>query len=222
MGINKAALIDSMGSDLTVVNAARVSFNSHSDELTKKDIKLISFLSKHGHWSPFAHVQLTLRVKAPIFVARQLVKHQVGLTWNEISRRYVDTDIEFYEPKIWRKAADNVKQGSSDESSGWERWGLRIEKSMNSTQLALAEYFDAIDSGVCMEQARMLLPQSMMTEWYWTGSLVAFARIVSQRTHSTAQRETQEVALLIKQAIDNIPELKYSWGALTGKKEKSN
>ena len=209
----QATLIDSMGSDLTIVNAARVSFNSHSDALTDKDIRLISFLSKHGHWSPFAHVQLTLRVKAPIFVARQLVKHQVGLTWNEISRRYVDSDIEFYEPKVWRKAAENVKQGSSDESSGWEpRW----------SSMALAEYFDAIDSGVCMEQARMILPQSMMTEWYWTGSLVAFARIVEQRTHSTAQRETQEVALLIKQAIDNIPELKYSWGALTDKKEKSN
>jgi len=218
----QATLVDSMGSDLTVVNAARVSFNSHSDELNKKDKGLISFLSKHGHWSPFAHVQLTLRVKAPIFVARQLVKHQIGLTWNEISRRYVDSDIEFYEPKVWRKAAANVKQGSSDESSGWgPRWS-KVKNHMTAQQLALAEYFDAIDAGVCMEQARMLLPQSMMTEWYWTGSLVAFARIVEQRTHSTAQRETQEVALMIQHAIDNIPELKYSWGALTDKKEKSN
>jgi thymidylate synthase (FAD) len=154
-----------------------------------------------------------LRVKAPIFVARQL-EHQVTLTWNEISRRYVDTDIEFYEPKVWRKAAENVKQGSSDESSGWERWGSKVEKAMNSTQFALAEYEDAIASGVCMEQARMLLPQSMMTEWYWTGSLVAFARIVKQRTHSTAQRETQEVALLIKQEIDNVSGLNNSWSAL--------
>ena len=210
----KATLVDTMGSDLTVVNAARVSFNRTSDALTDKDIRLINFLSEHGHWSPFAHVQLTLRVKAPIFVARQLVKHQVGLTWNEISRRYVDTDIEFYEPVVWRKAAENVKQGSSDESSGWERWGSKVEKAMNSTQLALAEYEDAIASGVCMEQARMLLPQSLMTEWYWTGSLVAFARIVKQRTHSTAQLETQEVALLLKQEIDNVSGLKNSWSAL--------
>ena len=210
----KAKLVDTMGSDLTVVNAARVSFNSHSKELNRKDERLISFLAKHGHWSPFAHVILQFRMKAPIFVARQLVKHQVGLTWNEVSRRYVDTDIEFYEPKIWRKAADNVKQGSSDESSGWERWGSRIEKSMNSTQLALAEYEDAIASGVCMEQARMLLPQSMMTEWYWTGSLVAFARIVKQRTHSTAQLETQEVALLIKKALDEKETITHSWRAL--------
>ena len=210
----QAILVDSMGGDLTVVNAARVSFNSHSKELNRKDERLISFLAKHGHWSPFAHVILQFRMKAPIFVARQLVKHQVGLTWNEVSRRYVDTDIEFYEPKIWRKAADNVKQGSSDESSGWERWGSRIEKSMNSTQLALAEYEDAIASGVCMEQARMLLPQSMMTEWYWTGSLIAFARIVEQRTHSTAQLETQEVALLIKKALDEKETITHSWRAL--------
>jgi len=210
----QATLVNSMGGDLTVVNAARVSFNSHSKELNKKDERLISFLAKHGHWSPFAHVILQFRMKAPIFVARQLVKHQVGLTWNEVSRRYVDTNIEFYKPEVWRKAAENVKQGSSDESSGWERWGSRIEKTMNSTQLALAEYEDAIASGVCMEQARMLLPQSMMTEWYWTGSLIAFARIVKQRTHSTAQLETQEVALLIKKALDKKETITHSWRAL--------
>ena len=210
----QATLVNSMGGDLTVVNAARVSFNSHSKELNRKDERLISFLAKHGHWSPFAHVILQFRMKAPIFVARQLVKHQVGLTWNEVSRRYVDTNIEFYKPKVWRKAAENVKQGSSDESSGWERWGSRIEKTMNSTQLALAEYEDAIASGVCMEQARMLLPQSMMTEWYWTGSLIAFARIVKQRTHSTAQLETQEVALLIKKALDEKETITHSWRAL--------
>jgi thymidylate synthase (FAD) len=207
----QAILVDSMGNDLTVVNAARVSFNSHSDLLNTKDEGLITFLAKHGHWSPFAHVMLQFRMKAPIFVARQLVKHQVGLTWNEISRRYVDSDIEFYEPKVWRKAAANVKQGSSDESSGW---GPCFKGHMTSQQLALAEYFDAIDSGVCMEQARMLLPQSMMTEWYWTGSLVAFARIVKQRTHSTAQLETQEVALLIKKALDEKETITHSWRAL--------
>jgi len=210
----QATLVNSMGGDLTVVNAARVSFNSHSEELNRKDERLISFLAKHGHWSPFAHVILQFRMKAPIFVARQLVKHQVGLTWNEVSRRYVDTNIEFYKPKVWRKAAENVKQGSSDEASGWERWGSKVEKAMNSTQFALAEYEDAIASGVCMEQARMLLPQSMMTEWYWTGSLIAFARIVKQRTHSTAQLETQEVAFLIKKALDEKETITNSWRAL--------
>ena len=213
----QATLIASMGSDLTVVNAARVSFNSHSDELNKKDNGLITFLSKHGHWSPFAHVQLTLRVKAPIFVARQLVKHQVGLTWNEISRRYVDTDIEFYEPEVWRKAADSVKQGSSSEAI--QHNGVACDTYRRAMLKMTAEYKELLSMGVCMEQARMLLPQSLMTEWYWTGSMVAFARIVEQRTHSTAQRETQEIALMIKQAIDNIPELEYSWAALTDKKE---
>ena len=210
----QAILVDSMGDDLTVVYAARVSFHSHSDELNKKDKGLITFLAKQGHWSPFAHVMLQFRMKAPIFVARQLVKHQVGLTWNEVSRRYVDTDIEFYGPKVWRKAAENVKQGSSSEPSGWEPGWSNVSNTMTSQQLALAEYFDAIDSGVCMEQARMLLPQSMMTEWYWTGSLIAFARIVEQRTHSTAQLETQEVALLIKKALDEKETITHSWRAL--------
>jgi thymidylate synthase (FAD) len=205
-----------MGSDLTVVNAARVSFNSHSDELNKKDKGLISFLSKHGHWSPFAHVQLTLRVKAPIFVARQLVKHQVGLTWNEISRRYVDTDIEFYTPDEWRQAASDVKQGSG--SGILDDRKVKFDYSY-ALDTAYGIYEDMLEAEVCQEQARMVLPQSLMTEWYWTGSLVAFARIVEQRTHSTAQRETQEIALMIKQAIDNITELEYSWAALTDKKE---
>ena len=212
-----ADLVDSMGSDLTVANAARVSFGKHSNVLNNNDSKLITFLAKHGHWSPFAHVQLQFRIKAPLFVARQLGKHQVGLTWNEISRRYVDTDIEFYEPAYWREAADNVKQGSSSEAI--QHNGVACDTYRRAMLKMTAEYKSLLSMGVCMEQARMLLPQSMMTEWYWTGSMVAFARIVERRTHSTAQRETKEVVLLIKQAIDNIPELKYSWGALTDKKE---
>ena len=210
----KATLVDSMGGDLTTVNAARVSNNKHSILLDDPDKRLIGYLSREEHWSPFAHVIAQFRMKAPIFVARQLAKHQVGLTWNEISRRYVNTDIEFYKPEVWRKSAKSVKQGSSDEPSGWERWGSKVDKTMNSTQLALAEYEDAIACGVCMEQARMLLPLSMMTEWYWTGSLAAFARVVKQRTHKTAQRETKEVALLIKKALDEKENISNSWSAL--------
>ena len=109
-------LIDKMGSDLTVVNAARVSFaNKHEEFNDKKDSKLIGFLAKHGHWSPFAHCSMQFHIRAPIFVARQLVKHQVGLSWNEISRRYVDTEVEFYEPEVWRGKADDKKQGRSDD-----------------------------------------------------------------------------------------------------------
>ena len=208
-----AVLVDMMGSDLTVANAARVSFGKHSNVLNNNDSKLITFLAKHGHWSPFAHVQLQFRIKAPLFVARQLGKHQVGLTWNEISRRYVDTDIEFYEPTVWRKAADNVKQGSSSESIDNRYMVGKLYKAM--TESALEDYNHLMLEGVCMEQARMLLPQSMMTEWYWTGSLVAFARIVEQRTHSTAQRETSEIALMIDECINNMDQLTYSWSALT-------
>jgi thymidylate synthase (FAD) len=208
-----AVLVDMMGSDLTVANAARVSFGKHSNVLNNNDSKLITFLAKHGHWSPFAHVQLQFRIKAPLFVARQLGKHQVGLTWNEISRRYVDTDIEFYEPTVWRKAADNVKQGSSSEAIDNRYMVGKLYKAM--TESALEDYNHLMLEGVCMEQARMLLPQSMMTEWYWTGSLVAFARIVEQRTHSTAQRETSEIALMIDECINNMDQLTHSWSALT-------
>ena len=208
-----AVLVDMMGSDLTVANAARVSFGKHSNVLNNNDSKLITFLAKHGHWSPFAHVQLQFRIKAPLFVARQLGKHQVGLTWNEISRRYVDTDIEFYEPTVWRKAADNVKQGSSSEAIDNRYMVGKLYKAM--TESALEDYNHLMLEGVCMEQARMLLPQAMMTEWYWTGSLVAFARIVEQRTHSTAQRETSEIALMIDECINNMDQLTHSWSALT-------
>jgi thymidylate synthase (FAD) len=208
-----ADLVDSMGSDLTVANAARVSFGKHSNVLNNNDSKLITFLAKHGHWSPFAHVQLQFRIKAPLFVARQLGKHQVGLTWNEISRRYVDTDIEFYEPAYWREAADNVKQGSSSEAI--QHNGVACDTYRRATLRMTAAYKELLSMGVCQEQARMLLPQSMMTQWYWTGSLVAFARIVEQRTHSTAQRETQEIALMIDECINNMDQLTHSWSALT-------
>lgn len=209
----QVTLVDRMGTDLTVVNSARVSFGKHSELLSPNDEKLIKFLGTHGHWSPFAHVQLQFRIKAPIFVARQLAKHQVGLVWNEISRRYVNTEIEFYEPEYWRRADKSIKQGSSEEDTGWMPFQYFYSDVMEA-------YNEAIEGGVCPEQARMLLPQSLMTEWYWTGSLVAFARIVEQRTHSTAQRETQEIALMINDCIESIPELKYSWASVTKNKQE--
>jgi thymidylate synthase (FAD) len=117
----KVDLIDHMGSDLTVVNAARVSFNKTSSSLTEKDIKLINYLAKHKHWSPFSHCFVQFRIKAPIFVARQLGKHQVGLAWNEVSRRYVDSEPEFYKPVMWRGRAENAKQGSDGTSEDYTR-----------------------------------------------------------------------------------------------------
>jgi len=217
---SEVTLVDRMGDDLTVVNAARVSFAKQAERVIfsdgglrveRADINLIKFLAKHGHWTPFAHVQLTFRIKAPIFVARQLVKHQIGLTWNEVSRRYVQSEPEFYTPTVWRRAADNVKQGSSSEDSGWSPdWHGRV----TATEMAMLEYQDALDSGVCPEQARMILPQSMMTEWYWTGSLVAFARVIQQRMHSTAQRETQDIAKMLLKELTAIDSLQYSVEAL--------
>jgi len=188
-------LIDSMGSDLSVVNAARVSFGKRKTEMSVGDEKLIKYLAKHNHWSPFAHAQIQFRIKAPIFVARQLVKHQVGLVWNEISRRYVDTEPEFYEVDKWRGKPIDKKQGSGDtleDKHGICQWSkTKIENA------ALESYKGLLGQGVAPEQARMILPQSMMTEWYWSGTLYAFARVCNLRCASDAQYETRIVANLI-------------------------
>ena len=188
-------LIDSMGSDLSVVNAARVSFGKRKTEMSAGDEKLIKYLAKHNHWSPFAHAQIQFRIKAPIFVARQLVKHQVGLVWNEISRRYVDTEPEFYEVDKWRGKPIDKKQGSGDtleDKHGICQWSkTKIENA------ALESYKGLLGQGVAPEQARMILPQSMMTEWYWSGTLYAFARVCNLRCASDAQYETRIVANLI-------------------------
>lgn len=214
----KVELIDKMGSDLSVVNAARVSFDKSSDwqigyngkQLNDADKRLIKYLATHNHWSPFSHAFASFRIKAPIFVARQLVKHTVGLSWNEVSRRYVSTEPEFYLPKTWRKAADNVKQGSSDEASEYSE---NFEDSVyNLMDEALINYNWAIQNGICPEQARMILPQNTMTEWIWSGSLYAFARVCNLRLDSHTQQETQTVARLIDSyMIELFPE---SWEVL--------
>ena len=217
-------LTDYMGNDLSVVNAARVSFDKESDwevtqyeegsrdvsiSLKESDKKLIKYLAEHNHWSPFSHAFASFRIKAPIFVARQLVKHTVGLAWNEVSRRYVDNEPEFYLPEYWRKRAESVKQGSSDEEV--------IEKCVKSTawevsENALEAYWDLLNWDVCPEQARMILPQNTMTEWIWSGSLYAFARVCNLRLDSHTQRETQEVAKLIDKAMKEI--FPVSWEVL--------
>lgn len=189
-------LIDSMGSDLTVVNAARVSFGKKKTKLDKKDERLIKYLATHSHWTPFAHVSLQFHIQAPIFVARQLIKHQVGLVWNEISRRYVDTPPTFYMPEKWRGRAEDKKQGASEEEV--VNYGTQTYET--ACHQAVEHYNLLIDSGVCPEQARMILPQSMMTEWYWSGSLFAFARVCNLRCKPDAQYETQ----LVANAIDEI------------------
>jgi thymidylate synthase (FAD) len=200
-------ILDHMGSDLTVVNAARVSFDKESmfewdhEELGVKlsdaDARLIKYLARHNHWSPFAHTSVQFRVKAPIFVARQLVKHQVGGVWNEVSRRYVDSEPEFYIPSEWRGRPDgSVKQGSGEPVS----YQLLVEAVVKKTTAdALATYNALLSSGIAPEMARMVLPQNTMTEWYWTGSLMFWARVCRQRLDAHAQAETQQVALLVSQ-----------------------
>ena len=200
-------LVDYMGSDLTVVNAARVSFNKHREEMTAGDEKLIAYLARHGHWTPFGHPQLQFRILAPIFVARQLVKHQVGLVWNEISRRYVDSVPTFYVTDKWRNRAEDKKQGSGEELIPLK--GKDYDYIHKGIQAAVDAYDHLLKLGVAPEQARMVLPQSMYTEWYWTGSLFAFARVCKLRLSPDAQEETRNIA----EQIYNHVEMKYpiSW-----------
>ena len=197
-------LIDVMGTDLSVVNAARVSFAKESDGFSDKDEKLINYLAKHNHWSPFGHASLQFRIKAPIFVARQLVKHQVGLVWNEVSRRYVDDAPEFYIPSEWRLKADDKKQGSSNET---------VDYNIESTiQYVTETYNNLLKANVAPEMARMVLPQNLYTEWYWSGSLMAFARVCNLRCKPDTQKETQVIAQMID--YESKEKFPISWKAL--------
>jgi len=209
----KVELLDVMGSDLTVVNAARVSFAMESEEFGSRDKKLVRYLAAHGHWTPFAHVQVQLRIKAPVFITRQLHKHQTGLVVNEVSRRYVDFTPEFHAPEAWRKRAPNKKQGSLDET--FDNDSLLYNSYWDLMSKAEDLYSFMLEKGVAPEQARMVLPQSMMTEWYWTGSLVAFARVVTQRLSEDAQYECRVVAEKIDQLLVNHEPISYSWSCLT-------
>ena len=202
-------LVDHMGSDLTVVNAARVSFGKRKKEFTEGDKKLIAFLAKHGHWSPFGHCSIQFHIKAPVFVARQLVKHQIGLTWNEISRRYVDYEPEFYEVDKWRGQPIDKKQGSDGEVEKQGSCAYSKQMVENTAKIA---YQNLLNSGVAPEQARMILPQSMMTEWYWSGTLYAFARVCNLRCAEDAQYETRIVANLINEECGKL--FPISWTEL--------
>jgi thymidylate synthase (FAD) len=218
----KVELVDKMGSDLSVVNAARVSYSKESEwesitpagptegALSEKDEKLIKYLAKHNHWSPFAHASLQFRIKAPIFVARQLVKHQVGLVWNEISRRYVDYEPELYEPKEWRGRPQNSKQGSDGTVSIDSNEKHRLDMTMEQCKII---YNSLIGKGIAPEQARMVLPQSMMTEWIWSGTLYAFARVCNLRCAKDTQEETRHIANQIHNICNK--EFPNSWKYLT-------
>ena len=215
----KVTSLDHMGGDITVVNAARVSFGKRSGmvcvdhvigkwQLEDKDKKLIYYLAKHKHMSPFGHCFASFHVKAPVFVARQLVKHKF-LRWNEISRRYVDSEPEFYVPDVWRGSAEDKKQGSS----GVVELSDNVKDGPEFIHYeAKCLYQEMLDEGVCPEQARMVLPQSTMTEWYWSGSLDAWADMCKLRCASDTQAETREVADQISTVMSE--KFPVSWDAL--------
>ena len=196
-------LIDYMGNDLTVVNSARVSFNKHSEELSEADVKLIKYLAKHKHISPFGHCFASFRIKTPIFVARQLVKHKF-LRINEVSRRYVDADPEFYIPNEWRaRPRGGIKQGSGEPVEDFTEY--KAAKAYHDL-LALAQstYAWMIEHDIAPEQARMLLPQSTLTEFYWSGSLDAFAAMCKLRCAEDTQFETRLVADQVAEHLEQL------------------
>ena len=228
--------IDHMGSDLSVVNAARVSFGKKSEALGTSGVEgepmtpilngpdksLIKYLAKHKHMSPFGHAFASFHVKAPIFVARQLVKHKF-LRWNEISRRYVDDEPEFYEPDNWRGRSADKKQGSSDTVVEFLRKPINLQGfggqsvhygSFKHRMYSLDLYSDMVTAGVCPEQARMVLPQSTMTEWYWSGSLDALSDMCNLRCKEDTQLETRLVANEVCNSMHKLFPL--SWKALRG------
>ena len=211
-----------MGSDVEVCNAARVCFAKESipepdGSPNKADKKLIRYLATHAHWTPFAHCFLKFRVKTSFAMARQLVKHQVGLVWNEVSRRYVSTEPEFYIPDVWRKAAENKKQGSTDEEvvylelQGFTEPTVR-NKVLHFYEYSLDLYEEMIRCGICPEQARFVLPLGAVTEWIWSGSLAAFARVCRLRLDPHAQKEVRDVAVQIDASVP--AQFKHSWAAL--------
>lgn len=254
-------LVDFMGTDLSTVNSARVSFAKESDWynpldklqpylheslkstvdneeeytsktyntgyylvdgkpiLSDKDTKLINYLAKHGHFTPFTQNAITLRIKMPIFVERQWFKSSVGFSRNSESRRYISTEPEFWTPTEWRMAAKDKKQGSSDEvlpidevSACYDRtWGIWLD---DLNALSLDYYNAAIEKGVAPELARMILPQSMFTTFIETGSLAAYARLVKLRTTPDAQLEIQQYANRVSEIMGEL--FPVSWKALMG------
>jgi len=207
--------VNHMGNDLDVVNAARVSFNKTSHSMNIKDDKLIQFLAKHNHFTPFTHVVFKLRVKVPIFVARQWFKHTVGFSYNEVSRRYVSDPPELYKAAIWRGAPEeHIKQGSSSKV-------IYVTKETDKIMEVMVDHYNTlIKQGIAPEMARMVLPQGAMTEFIVTGSLAAWARFYELRSDCHAQHEirwcAQEVSTIIAPCCPS------SWDALTNKKECNN
>lgn len=228
-GYIKAELVEHMGSDLSVVNAARVSFDKTHHIFEQSDEKLINYLAKHNHWSPFAHPQLSFRYTVPFFVARQEFKHIVGFVRNEVSRRYVDDTPVFYLPDEWRGKPINAKQGSSEEvidevdfdpKGDYERYGYELGRTLPVDDFVEEGYRDSlfryetlIFNGVAPELARMVIPNGAFTSYIITGSLAAYARFVNLRKDPHAQKEIRDLAEITEAQV--APLFPHSWKALT-------
>jgi thymidylate synthase (FAD) len=195
-------LVDSMGNDNAVCDAARVSFAKDASHFTyEQNNKLLNYLAKHDHWSPFAHCSIKFRFRAPMFIARQFQKHVVGFAWNEVSRRYVSDDPEFFVPESWRQRPDNMKQGSVTEGEVPVTHDV-LDAYMGQMREHTKDYKSMVHQGICPEQIRMCMPQSMMTEWIWTGSLIAWARFQKLRADSHAQAECWQYASAVRQEME--------------------
>lgn len=210
----KVDLLDVMGNDLSVVNGARVSYSKWHDEFERNDIRLLTYLAAHGHWTPFAHPQLSFRITASIAVARQLFRHQVGLAVNEVSRRYVTDAPTFDLPEVWRSAPSQgqSKQGSGEPLDMEENWDIprMVDDCIGQAKFV---YGELIAAGVAPEQARLVLPMATETTWIWTGSLMAFLRICKERLAPDAQSETRAVAEEIHKHLKaNFEHSLEAWG----------
>lgn len=214
----KAEYVDHMGSDLSVVNAARVSFDKVSrwgsagyNALAENDTRLISFLARHNHWTPFAHTSITLRMSAPVPIRTQCFKHKAGFVENEESRRYISSRPDVFVLNEFRAAPEgSVKQGSGGVHYDSAEW-IDVYKEM--TQDAVGTYMQMIQDGICPEQARFILPQGCIVNWIWTGNLASFARFYNERTYDKAQKEVQDLAHSVGDIVK--PLFPVSWAALT-------
>ena len=211
----KVEYVDHMGDDLAIVNAARVSFDKTSQleegSLIEDDVRLIKYLAKHKHWTPFAHTAISLRMGAPVPIRTQCFKHKVGLVENEESRRYIKSTPVIYIPKAFRSIPEgSIKQGSGDVHEDSEYW---VEQYELVTSVAVITYTHMIQSGVCPEQARLVLPQGAIVNWIWTGNLLSFANFYNKRAEASAQKEVQAVAVKVKEIIE--PLFPVSWKGLT-------
>ena len=211
----KVEYVDHMGDDLAIVNAARVSFDKTSQledgSLIGDDVRLINYLARHNHWTPFAHTAISLRMGAPVPIRTQCFKHKVGLVENEESRRYIKSTPVVYVPKEFRSIPEgSIKQGSGDVHESSEYW---VDQYKYVTSIAVASYLEMIEAGICPEQARLVLPQGAIVNWIWTGNLLSFANFYNKRIEASAQKEVQAVAAKVREVIE--PLFPVSWKGLT-------